>query len=84
VEPFEQVYVVPKKKRLHRLYRYMTPRATPPSVDAFYGAYHADSWDGARVRRGGVRLRWGGLIFNRAPALLRRAFCVVRAPRPKF
>jgi hypothetical protein len=25
----------------------------------------------------------GGLIFNRAPALLRRAFCVVRAPRPK-
>jgi hypothetical protein len=25
----------------------------------------------------------GGLIFNRAPALLRRALCVIRAPRPK-
>jgi hypothetical protein len=25
----------------------------------------------------------GGLIFNRAPALLRRAFCVVRVPRPQ-
>jgi hypothetical protein len=32
---------------------------------------------------GSVESDWGGLIVNRAPALLRRAFCVVRAPRPK-
>jgi hypothetical protein len=25
----------------------------------------------------------GGLIFNRAPALLRRALCLFRVPRPK-
>jgi hypothetical protein len=41
---------------------------------------------GGRSRTGGGGLifnRGGGLIFNRAPALLRRALCVFRAPRPR-
>jgi hypothetical protein len=35
------------------------------------------------VWRGCASGRRGGLIYNRAPALLRRALCLFRVPRPK-
>jgi hypothetical protein len=38
---------------------------------------------GGRGSTEGKERRGGGLIFNRAPALPRRALCLIRVPRPK-
>jgi hypothetical protein len=59
----------------------LTPPPPPPLGHGTWGIYrHPPQQHGDQAPR---RTSAGGLIFNRAPALLRRALCLSRVPRPK-